>query len=110
MTEQPILQEHETNQDHQKYDAESNQEFQLMQNQDAQNDHVHGDVEFDQDTNKEELGVLYETSLHYLESLKYFVSFKNKFPVKMLHFKTTLRSKQIQYFIEIFIFIIFYLT
>ena len=75
VTEQPILHEEETNQDHQKYDAESNQEFQFMQNQDAQNDHVHGDVEFDQDTNKEELGVLYETSLHYLESLKYFVSF-----------------------------------
>ena len=91
MTEQPILQEHETNQDHQKYDAESNQEFQFMQNQDSQNDHVHGDVEFDQDTNKEELGVLYETSLHYLESLKYFVSFLKKIPhekcyILKLHF------------------------
>ena len=72
VTDQPIPQEQEINQDQQVYDAES-QEFQFVQDQ-AQHDHVH--EEFNQDPNKEELGVLYETSLHYLESLKYFVSLK----------------------------------
>ena len=78
VTDQPIPQEQEINQDQQVYDAES-QEFQFVQDQ-AQHDHVHGHEEFNQDTNKEELGVLYETSLHYLESLKYFVSFLKKIP------------------------------
>ena len=74
------LQEQQINQDYQNYDAESSQEFQHVQDQ-AQNDpevqnDIHGHVEFNHDTtNKEELGVLYETSLHYLESLKYFVSY-----------------------------------